>query len=333
MQKASLTSEIRCILCRSSATPSKYLDRDEMANSLERALATTGARKVLPKQSDMYRCINCALEFSVPMQEPGHLFYEWLTTSNFPYPMQRWEWLTCKNLIEQEQANGSKIRVLLDVGCGDGAFLASLSNLSNLRALGVDFNKDAVNTARSLGLEAVVGGLKEVREFVPAGVDIITLWHVVEHVADPIGLLQIAKDTLYEEGTIYFSVPLSPMSYESVQFDPFNLPPHHLSRWNIQSLQALANSLNMDFEFELPSAESLTHRVVRSLSFQAISPFQIQTRWKKAFKLTAFLATRPWRLLLEILHQRRHPKYGGKVLPDAIFVKLEKRKKSAGRNI
>lgn len=75
---------------------------------------------------------------------------------------------------------------VLDVGCGDGAFLAALA-ARGYRVHGVDIDDGAVAAARARGVLAEQGaaGDCEVAMF-----DAITLWDLVEHVADPRALVR-----------------------------------------------------------------------------------------------------------------------------------------------
>jgi len=77
---------------------------------------------------------------------------------------------------------------LLDVGCGNGRFLAQMRDLG-WEVMGVEPDLEAVRIARELfGLDVVQGTLEEVR--LPEGsFDVITMNHVIEHIPDPMATL------------------------------------------------------------------------------------------------------------------------------------------------
>jgi len=91
-------------------------------------------------------------------------------------------------------------RKLLDVGCGDGAFLLAAQK-SGWQGIGTEQNPEP---ARKSGLEvfADVGSAAASGPY-----DCITLWHVLEHMADPRATLQDCRDSLKPEGRLLVAVP------------------------------------------------------------------------------------------------------------------------------
>jgi 2-polyprenyl-3-methyl-5-hydroxy-6-metoxy-1,4-benzoquinol methylase len=76
---------------------------------------------------------------------------------------------------------------LLDVGCGNGQFIARMRAFG-WKVSGIDPDPAAVSYGRSQGIEIHVGTIADLPE--SARYDVITLSHVVEHVADPVDLLR-----------------------------------------------------------------------------------------------------------------------------------------------
>jgi len=80
---------------------------------------------------------------------------------------------------------------LLDIGCGSGEFLLRMQSLG-WKVAGVEPDRAAAKYAQSRGLEVVHGDISDVSQ--DAAFDVITMNHVIEHVADPVILLrQCAK--------------------------------------------------------------------------------------------------------------------------------------------
>ncbi|MGH8516884.1 MAG: class I SAM-dependent methyltransferase, partial [Panacagrimonas sp.] len=77
---------------------------------------------------------------------------------------------------------------LLEIGCGHGERLQRLASCG-WSASGVDFDALAVDTCRQHGLDVRLGRLEDQR-FDPESFDAIVLNHVIEHVADPVRLLE-----------------------------------------------------------------------------------------------------------------------------------------------
>jgi 2-polyprenyl-3-methyl-5-hydroxy-6-metoxy-1,4-benzoquinol methylase len=96
-------------------------------------------------------------------------------------------------------------RDLLDVGSGDGDFLRR-ARASGYRVTGQEINADAVASARAAGLDVRLGELGELG-LAPASFDCIRLWHVLEHVPDPLAILRIARPLLRPQGLLIVGVP------------------------------------------------------------------------------------------------------------------------------
>lgn len=93
---------------------------------------------------------------------------------------------------------------LLDVGSGDGMFIARMRALG-WRTSGVDPDPEAVAFAQSQELEVFQGTVADVP--LEATFDVITLSHVIEHVADPIGLLRECRRRLRPGGRLFITTP------------------------------------------------------------------------------------------------------------------------------
>ncbi|MEJ2726126.1 MAG: methyltransferase domain-containing protein [Deltaproteobacteria bacterium] len=92
---------------------------------------------------------------------------------------------------------------LLDVGCNIGTFLNQAS-LQGYRVTGVEPDEKAVQTAIESGLNVKCGYLHEVH-FAARHFDIITLFEVIEHLKDPIGLLKECNRILKFSGVLFIT--------------------------------------------------------------------------------------------------------------------------------
>ena len=138
-----------------------------------------------------------------------------------------------------------KGKTLLDIGAGTGAFLKHCKD-HNWKAEGVEPNPDA--RARATDKEVrIMSSLNEVH----GNYDVITLWHVLEHVYDLDEQLEWIKAHLDAAGTVFVAVP----NYESydahyyqTQWAAYDVPRHlyHFSRKAIQTLFAEKNMKVID---------------------------------------------------------------------------------------
>lgn len=95
---------------------------------------------------------------------------------------------------------------LLDFGCGGGAFLAHMSRL-NWDVTGLDVSPTAVDRIQNeLGLPALLGTLPH-PDLRPASFDVVTMWHSLEHVHDPMETLREARRLLVPGGRLIIAVP------------------------------------------------------------------------------------------------------------------------------
>jgi 2-polyprenyl-3-methyl-5-hydroxy-6-metoxy-1,4-benzoquinol methylase len=95
---------------------------------------------------------------------------------------------------------------MLDVGCDTGDFLLTARDVAGVDPFGVDVAKTPLETAAARGITAHRGELRdapgEFHEFA-----LITAIDLIEHVADPRGLLRAAESRLAGDGFIYLETP------------------------------------------------------------------------------------------------------------------------------
>jgi 2-polyprenyl-3-methyl-5-hydroxy-6-metoxy-1,4-benzoquinol methylase len=128
---------------------------------------------------------------------------------------------------------------VLDVGCGDGSWLASLKNLG-WKVEGTDFDPEAVRVASQRGLNVHVGGLED-QGYPPNSFDAITLSHVIEHVPDPEGTIRECVRLLKPGGRLVLFTPnASSLCHQFFRQDWRGLePPRHLHVFSFNSMRTL----------------------------------------------------------------------------------------------
>lgn len=136
-------------------------------------------------------------------------------------------------------------RRLLDYGCGSGAFATAMA-ARGFGAVGLEpFSLGA--PGEGPGLRLIRGPLDEHL----AGLgrfDVVTLWHVLEHLDDPIGVLSKLAGLLADGGAIVVSVP-NLSSWQRRIFGPgwFHLdPPRHLAHYDRASLSGVLRSAGLE---------------------------------------------------------------------------------------
>jgi len=89
-------------------------------------------------------------------------------------------------------------RTILDIGCGDGTFLSTLSNDWSRR--GVEPSASGARLARERKLDVACGTLDTATE--PYEVDLISALDVIEHVVDPHNFIESLKRHLRKGGAV-----------------------------------------------------------------------------------------------------------------------------------
>jgi 2-polyprenyl-3-methyl-5-hydroxy-6-metoxy-1,4-benzoquinol methylase len=136
-------------------------------------------------------------------------------------------------------------RRLLDVGCGSGDFLRVMRE-RGWDVLGVEPDPKAADGARRTGLDVRDGMLADAA-FDDDMFDAIVLSHVIEHVHDPIALLQECARVLRPGGTLVVLTPnLHSVGHRRFGADWRGLePPRHLHVFSVESLTACSTRVGL----------------------------------------------------------------------------------------
>jgi 2-polyprenyl-3-methyl-5-hydroxy-6-metoxy-1,4-benzoquinol methylase len=96
---------------------------------------------------------------------------------------------------------------VLEVGCGTGEFLAAAKRAGH-RVVGLDLSEEAITYVqrRHPDLDVRCCTLDS-QDLAPASFDVVAAFHVVEHVSDPLRLLQQMTRPLKPGGLLYIRVP------------------------------------------------------------------------------------------------------------------------------
>jgi len=127
---------------------------------------------------------------------------------------------------------------ILDVGCGTGAFLETCKK-GNWTVSGTEPDKDA----RAIAVQKLGNEIKPSLDVLAnqTTFDIITMWHVLEHVSELNHTIEVLKSLLAEKGTIVIAVPNSD-SFDAQYFNQFWAAydlPRHLYHFTPKTIEAL----------------------------------------------------------------------------------------------
>lgn len=175
------------------------------------------------------------------------------TDSNKSFTDKLYQWIKNINIRHKFSMLGkvnSEMK-LLDYGCGVGDFLAHAQN-KNLEIYGVEPNENARKIAQKKVGEIYISDseLKNLDETF----DIITLWHVLEHIPDLFEFIKELKTHLKPDGQILIAVP-NHLSFDAKFYKKhwaaYDVP-RHLWHFSPESMEKLFNSFGMKIENKYP---------------------------------------------------------------------------------
>ncbi|MEZ4796981.1 MAG: class I SAM-dependent methyltransferase [Flavobacteriaceae bacterium] len=135
---------------------------------------------------------------------------------------------------------------LLDVGCGTGDFL-KIAQQNNWKVSGIELNDKAREIANQKTNHSVFN-TEQLSKFNDNSFDVITLWHVLEHLPNLEQQVLTFKTLLKENGTLIVAVP-NYKSYDAKFYKNFWAAydvPRHLWHFNQDSISNLFASQNMN---------------------------------------------------------------------------------------
>ena len=140
-----------------------------------------------------------------------------------------------RKLIEKFHTSGR----IMDIGCGTGAFLGQFDNKRWIRQ-GFEPDAEAREIAKSThGIE--VNDIPVLNNLVDTKAEVITLWHVLEHISTINEQLAKIKSLLTEDGILVIAVPMSnsyDANYYGKYWAAYDAPRHlyHFTKDTIQQL-------------------------------------------------------------------------------------------------
>jgi ubiquinone/menaquinone biosynthesis C-methylase UbiE len=233
------------------------------------------------------RCDHCALVTTYPMPSEKLLqqYYDrnyWqsgqLKSSISLDTLYRWRMAPIVSAIRKYTAHDGKI---LDWGCGDGSFIRLLRSFG-LHCFGIDAYKKDLNDPCILNATIQNAGFPD--EYF----DIITCFHVLEHLTDPLASVKHALMLLKTGGLIIIEVP----NLDSVGFQIFKRRwqpleiPTHLNHFTPVTLQKVFEAAG---KIQIVKTEFFSRRISPSAlvlsAFASLAPRRTRKKYKGRYPL------------------------------------------------
>ncbi len=162
----------------------------------------------------LYSCVKCKFVFTNPRpqeQELGHYYKseDYISHSNAKKGLFAWIYQTVRNytlhkkyqwVVEKKQ--GDKI---LDIGCATGQLLSEFKD-RGWSCTGVEPDPDARAFAEK-EYQLKVVAQEEMNSLADASFDVISMWHVLEHVADLDQRMNDLKRLIKANGFLFIALP------------------------------------------------------------------------------------------------------------------------------
>lgn len=192
----------------------------------------------------VFSCESCATLFTVQLPGISHTqdYSAYYTAQNLTVPVfieKRLDEIV--STFEPYRKNNR----LLDVGFGAGSFLEAAAR-SNWQAFGVEVSQSAVENVRELGFEVFCGELEKAA-YPDDYFDVVILSEVLEHVPDPMALLEASVRVLRPGGLLWATTPHGRgVSARLLGLEWSNVcPPDHLQLFSVAGTKALLSGAGL----------------------------------------------------------------------------------------
>lgn len=144
-----------------------------------------------------------------------------------------------RNIVAKETFKNARV---LDFGCGAGQFIKYIED--DFETFGFEPNKDARNAAlRKVKKTKIISDINEVED---NSIDVITLWHVFEHIDNQEYILNLFYNKLKSNGLLIIAVP-NHTSYDAHYYKEFWAAydvPRHVFHFSKKGMEKLFNNEN-----------------------------------------------------------------------------------------
>lgn len=201
-------TEYPCVVCHSATTLFMFgtiTQRDFFSRTHHYKIAAGGARLRL----SIYKCTKCGHGFT-PLDIPPDLIVSWYKQNPPDHTFladENARRRTARTVLHKIESIETKHRWLLDMGSGPGIFVSE-AQARGWDATGLDPSQWAAQHAQQVyGVPMVQGDITQLRNIVTQPFDVITLFDVIEHIAEPLELLRAVAGKLRPQGMLVLTTP------------------------------------------------------------------------------------------------------------------------------
>jgi 2-polyprenyl-3-methyl-5-hydroxy-6-metoxy-1,4-benzoquinol methylase len=185
----------------------------------------------------VYKCTDTGYRFYHPFTVAGDSdFYIHFQQFDWYYMPWKWEHQVCSDFIKPEHN-------ILEVGCGQGAFLKKINKEKGTKCIGLELNESCVLSLPGLEIENKL--IEDFSKDNAEKFDLVCTFQVLEHIAAVNSFIKGQVDCLKKGGLLVVCVPNNDSVLLKTEQSLLNLPPHHMGLWNEGSLKSLERYFNI----------------------------------------------------------------------------------------
>jgi SAM-dependent methyltransferase len=207
----------------------------------------------------LVKCSNCSLVITSPRPKNQYLSNYYKSDQYISHTDKANSLINIVYKIVRNYTLSQKVKLinrlnkktgsLLDYGCGTGDFVKD-ARKKNWQAFGYEPDDDARNIADKKNKGFILSQVNQNKDVF----DVITAWHVIEHVADLRQAITDLKKKLKDNGHLIIAVP-NHNSMDAKHYGRYWAAydvPRHLYHFNKLSMQALAKNYKLKLVETLP---------------------------------------------------------------------------------
>lgn len=198
------------------------------------------------EQFHIMKCPNCGFEMTQPFPDKNEIERYYQSDEYYSHPHKKkslvsllYEKVKQRNLKYKFRiaTSGLNRGVVLDIGCGSGDFMEFAKN-KNWNVCGIEPNALARNYAEQKLKIQIFNSLESATPH-KTSFDVITLWHVLEHIENLNEQVEAIKKLLKPGGRVVIALP-NPDSYDAKYYGKFWAAydvPRHLYHFRFKNIR------------------------------------------------------------------------------------------------
>jgi SAM-dependent methyltransferase len=243
MKTEKIEESMQCLICQGASRSTKFSLTATQIGTLWKKSGKSINHVILTEMGSraatLFECAQCGFRYFDPILAGSGMFYDSLKDQNY-YVKDKPEYDAAFHALSILKKRNPMV---MDVGCGNGAFLDLVTRLG-AKTYGTEINEASADEAAKRGHKIFRCLLEDVPNDIGM-FDFISMFQVLEHVPDPLQVVKTALEMISPGGQLLLAVPNDLGLLGLAPFSPYQWPPHHISRWRKKDLLKIAKTLKI----------------------------------------------------------------------------------------